>query len=234
MPNWPLRRGGRVEVSEMASAKTASAIVSVSTTCGRFWNSVSASLLERVLLGFASPCGFRGRYWIPYWVRIVDRGVDCRDLPWPSSPCFFRFPCFFVFRLPLLFCAPRISLKPKDWKNSRLPSGIDIFNRDWKFQASHPPKSLFLWGILKVRDWKFQARLKFSIEIESFNRDWFFSIVGPLGFRGSAKRKTLSFFGVSLAFFEEARVGGSGLFAATVSDSQSEADSRVGSGGVCA
>ena len=53
-----------LEVSEMASAKTASAIVSVSTMWRRYWNSVSASLLERILLGFASPCGFRGRYWI--------------------------------------------------------------------------------------------------------------------------------------------------------------------------
>ena len=38
--------------------------MSVSTMRGRYWNSVSASLLERILLGFASPCGFRSRYWI--------------------------------------------------------------------------------------------------------------------------------------------------------------------------
>ena len=70
---------------------------------------------------------------------------------------------------------------PKDWKKSRSPSGIEIFNRDWNFQASHQPNPYFLWGILKVRDWKFQSRLIFSIEIENFNRDWFFSIFGPLG-----------------------------------------------------
>ena len=53
-----------LEVSEMASAKMASAIVSVSTMWGRYWNSVSASPLERILLGFAGSCGFRSRYWI--------------------------------------------------------------------------------------------------------------------------------------------------------------------------
>ena len=49
--------GGKPEVSEMASAKPASAIVSVSTMWGRYWNSV----LERIfLLGSAGPCGFWG------------------------------------------------------------------------------------------------------------------------------------------------------------------------------
>ena len=62
--------------------------------------------------------------------------------------------------------------------------------RDWKFQSrlkfsSEPPTKplFFLWEILKVRDWKFQAKLKFSIEIEIFNRDWFFSIFGPRGIK---------------------------------------------------
>ena len=52
---------------------------------------------------------------------------------------------------------------PKIEKNQDL----DIFKRDWKFQASHPPNPYFLRGILKAgieifkRDWKFQARLIF-------------------------------------------------------------------------
>ena len=59
---------------------------------------------------------------------------------------------------------------------------LEIFKRDWKFQASRPPNPYFLWGILNLRDWNFQAyRMKFSSEIENFNRDWFFSIFGPLG-----------------------------------------------------
>ena len=44
---------------------------------------------------------------------------------------------------------------------------------EWKVQASHPPNPL-VWGLLYVkieyfnRDWKFQARLKISSEIDSF------------------------------------------------------------------
>ena len=57
---------------------------------------------------------------------------------------------------------------PKIEKNSRSPSGIEIFNRDWKFQASHPPNPYFSWGNSEGEDWKFQ------IEIENFERDWNF------------------------------------------------------------
>ena len=66
---------------------------------------------------------------------------------------------------------------PKIEKNQDL----EIFKRDWKFQARHPPHPHFLWGILEVRieifkpDWNFQARLKISTEIE------FFQSLGPLG-----------------------------------------------------
>ena len=90
---------------------------------------------------------------------------------------------------------------PKSWKNSRSPSGIEIFKRDWNewhFQArlkisSEPPtKPLFLWAILKAGIEKFQARLKFSSENENFKRKLeifkrsseidFFQDSGPLGF----------------------------------------------------
>ena len=63
--------------------------VSVSMMWGRYWNSVSASLLERILLVFASPCGKNGvDTEFPYRVRIVDREVDCRD---PVCRHRFRF-----------------------------------------------------------------------------------------------------------------------------------------------
>ena len=51
---------------------------------------------------------------------------------------------------------------------------LEIFKREWKFQASRPLDPYFLWGILQVeieifnRDWNFQARLKISSEIEIF------------------------------------------------------------------
>ena len=62
------------------------------------------------------------------------------------------------------FSNPKLST-PIYWKISRSPSGIEIFKRDWRFQARHPRNPYSLWGILKVeietfkRDWKFQARL---------------------------------------------------------------------------
>ena len=69
---------------------------------------------------------------------------------------------------------------PQETLRAQRLKKFKIALRDWNFQSrlkfSIPPptKPLFLWGILKVRDWKFQARLKISIEIEIFNRDWFF------------------------------------------------------------
>ena len=51
---------------------------------------------------------------------------------------------------------------------------LEIFKRDWKSQARRPPDPYFLWGILKVRAWIFQARLKIQ------SRLIFFSIFGPL------------------------------------------------------
>ena len=83
----------------------------------------------------------------------------------------------FTILLPLEF--PK---GPKIEKIQDRPPGLKKINRDWNFQSRHPPTPFFLWGILKVRDWKFQSRFIFSIEIENFNRDWFFSIFGPLGF----------------------------------------------------
>ena len=62
-------------------------------------------------------------------------------------------------------------------ENSRSPSGSEIFERDWKFQASHPPNPYFSWGFLKIkiehfkreRDWEVSERdWQFSSEIEFF------------------------------------------------------------------
>ena len=99
---------------------------------------------------------------------------------------------------------------PKSWKNSRSPSGIEIFKRDWNewhFQArlkisSEPPtKPLFLWGILKVkienfkRDWSFQAKTwNFQAKtwnFQAFKRDWFFSRFGPSGDRKTPEPSNL-------------------------------------------
>ena len=66
----------------------------------------------------------------------------------------------------------------------------DIFKWDWKFQASHHQTPIFV-GNSQGQDWKFQARLKFSTEIENFKRKLeifkrsseidFFQDSGPLG-----------------------------------------------------
>ena len=66
---------------------------------------------------------------------------------------------------------------PKDWKIQDFAPGLKLssdqsqienFNRDWKFQASHTARPLFV-GNYQGRDWSFQARLNISIEIENFN-----------------------------------------------------------------
>ena len=41
---------------------------------------------------------------------------------------------------------------------------LEIFKRDWKFQASHPPNPYFCGEFRR-------SSLKFSIEIENFKRD---------------------------------------------------------------
>ena len=58
----------------MASTKWRPQSMSVSTMWGWYWNSVSASLLERLLLGFASCVASGVNTEFPYRVRIVDRG----------------------------------------------------------------------------------------------------------------------------------------------------------------
>ena len=69
----------------------------------------------------------------------------------------------------------------KDQKNSRFSMGIENFEREWNFRASHPPWLYFLWGNRDVeieifeRDQTFRSRSKISIRIK------FFWSLGPLG-----------------------------------------------------
>ena len=68
---------------------------------------------------------------------------------------------------------PKTPKGPKIEKIQDFPLGLNVQAR-LKFSSEPPAKPLFLWGILKVkiehfkRDWKFQARLKISSEIEIF------------------------------------------------------------------
>ena len=95
--------------------------------------------------------------------------------------------------------APRSCLSPMRWRFSpqtrislraRRFKKFKIALRDWNFQSllkcsSEPPnKPLFFVRNSEGRDWKFQSGLKISSEIEIFNRDWIFSIFGPLGIAG--------------------------------------------------
>ena len=54
-----------------------------------------------------------------------------------------------------------------------------------KFSSEPPTAALFLVGKPRHRDWNFRATLKISIEIEIFERDRIFSIVGPSGVASS-------------------------------------------------
>ena len=65
---------------------------------------------------------------------------------------------------------------------SENPKGPKIEKiQDRQISISTPSKPLFFVGNSEGEDWNFQSRLKFSSEIEIFNRDWIFSIFGPLG-----------------------------------------------------
>ena len=84
----------------------------------------------------------------------------------------------------------KIQDRPPGLKFSSEIETNDIFKRDWKFQASHPPNPYFCGEFsrsrLKVsseievfkRDWKFQAK---TWNFQAFKRDWFFSRFGPSG-----------------------------------------------------
>ena len=65
--------------------------------------------------------------------------------------------------------------EPKDQKKIEISSENDIFER-----ATH--RGPFFVGNSRRRDWYFRARLKISIGIENFERDWIILIVGPSGF----------------------------------------------------
>ena len=52
-----------------------------------------------------------------------------------------------------------------------------------KISSEPPTVALFFVGRSRRRDWNFRARLKISIEIEHFERDWILLIAGPSGYR---------------------------------------------------
>ena len=62
---------------------------------------------------------------------------------------------------------------PRDWTNSRSPSGIAIFKQDLKSQANHP-QGLVLWGILKLKTVSFSSDIvkSSSEKPENFKRDF--------------------------------------------------------------
>ena len=70
-----------------------------------------------------------------------------------------------------------------------LPPGFE-FRARLKFSSEPPTKAPVFVGSSEGRDWKFRARMKFSIDIEDFKRDCF-SRLRPLGFSNSDKEKKL-------------------------------------------
>ena len=90
------------------------------------------------------------------------------------------------------FLPPLLNPRKPPLRAQRLKK-FKIALRDWNFQSrlkisSEPPPNPYLFvGKPEGQDWKFQSRLKISSEIEIFNRDWIFSIFGPLG---PGKQKT--------------------------------------------
>ena len=99
----------KLEVSEMASAKPASAYQLL------FWRAFCWVLQVRVASGVDTE--------FPYQVRIVDRGVDCRD---PVCRHHFRFP----EKQHLFPHSGRVKTQAQgslDWFFSTLPPILNIF-----------------------------------------------------------------------------------------------------------
>ena len=69
---------------------------------------------------------------------------------------------------------------PKGPKIAKIQD-LEIFKARLKISREPPTKPYLFVGSSEGQDWKFQARLKISSRIENFNRDWIFSIFGPLG-----------------------------------------------------
>ena len=115
-------------------------------------------------------------------------------------------------QLPASFSKNTFPRGPKDWKNSRFPFWIEVFKRpisDWKFQSrlkissASENKASFCGEILRSglkfsieieffnRDWKFQAWIeifkRMDWKFHAINRDWIVSIVGPSGFSMARK-----------------------------------------------
>ena len=87
-----------------------------------------------------------------------------------------------------------VSQRAQRSKKFEISIGIENFEREWNFRASHPPRPYFLWGNRDVeieifeRDQKFRSRSNFSIGIK------FFWSLGPLGFSGPPTGLTSTIF----------------------------------------
>ena len=87
--------------------------------------------------------------------------------------------------LEMVFLTPQDEYRLNPFNYSTVIGILQNFQARLKISSAPPTIPLFLWGNSEARDWNFQARLKVSSGIENFNRDWIFSIFGPLGWRDS-------------------------------------------------
>ena len=118
----------------------------------------------------------REEIWAAFWEAIWVRVIASQKLPRDSGPE-----------------GPNLEKNQDLGTRLKFSSEIEtnnIFKRDWKFQASHPPNPSFCGEFsrsrLKIsseievfkRDWKFQAK---TWNFQAFKRDLFFSRFRPSG-----------------------------------------------------
>ena len=76
--------------------------------------------------------------------------------------------------------SPRTLRVPKIEKIQDRRPGLKFSSEIENIKRATQQTPIFV-GNSEGQDWKFQSRLNISSEIEIFNRDWIFSIFGPLG-----------------------------------------------------
>ena len=76
-------------------------------------------------------------------------------------------------------CDRRSTQRAQRSRKFEISSEIEIFEWDWKFRASHPPRPYFC-GEFETSRLKFSSGIK-KFDIENFERDWIFWSLGPLG-----------------------------------------------------
>ena len=129
---------------------------------------------ESVSLGLQTLCPKEGSAW---------QATLAQTPSFPSS-CARRDSDF----SPLLSTPFWVSLGAQILKKIKIlkfSSELEIFKR-----ATHQTPSFFC-GNSGGQDWKFQARLNISSDLENFKRSWIFSRFGPLGFCWNTPKKTV-------------------------------------------